>query len=75
MGYWLVTMGALLGAGFALTFVGLASGPRWLKLGFLVAILLAMAGARVLRGYEGRKLRELGRHLDAVAGGSHAPAP
>jgi hypothetical protein len=61
--YWIFASGALLGLGLGGTAAGLAVGPRWLKAAFPVAMLLAFAGARLLRRHEERLLRDLGPHL------------
>lgn len=63
----LVIVGMILGAGIALTVVGLVLGNRWLFSSWLFALALCYVQNKVFRRIENRHVRRLGDWFEARA--------
>lgn len=57
--YQLLLVGLILGAGLALTTVGIAQGSKYLTLGFPVAMAVCHIQNKVFSGVERRRLEEM----------------
>jgi hypothetical protein len=75
--YWVFVVGAIFGAGVALSICGIAFGHEGLRWGFPAAFVLSWAGSKVMSmGYERRVRMLRGRvHPDPLSYRTPPPSP
>lgn len=75
--YWVVVVGAIFGAGGALSICGVAFGHEGLRWGFPAALVLSFVGSKVMSMGHARRIRMLrGRvHPDPLSYRTPPPSP